>query len=207
MKVYLYVPNTMADWEIGFLTAELNSRRYFKDKTNSVEIIKVGPTRMPVVTMGGLSVTPDQSIEEIAIGDDDLLLLPGADTWLNEENRTVLLLAKKRIENGLKVAAICGATLGLAKEGALDKIKHTSIDKNYLKMICPQYAGEEFYQKELALTEKNLITASGIAPLEFTYEVLKMLGVFKASTLEAWYNLYNTKEDRYYFELMSSLNA
>lgn len=74
-------------------------------------------------------------------------------------------------------------------------------------MICPQYAGEEFYQKELAFTADNLITASGIAPLEFTYQVLKMLGVFKAGTLEAWYNLYNTKEDRYYFELMSSLNA
>lgn len=28
--VYLYVFDTMSDWEIGYLTAELNSGRYFK---------------------------------------------------------------------------------------------------------------------------------------------------------------------------------
>lgn len=28
--VYLYVFDTMADWEIGYLTAELNSGRYYK---------------------------------------------------------------------------------------------------------------------------------------------------------------------------------
>lgn len=29
-KVYLYVFNTMSDWEYGYLIAELNSGRYFK---------------------------------------------------------------------------------------------------------------------------------------------------------------------------------
>ena len=29
-KVYLYVFDTMADWEIGYLMAELNTGRYFK---------------------------------------------------------------------------------------------------------------------------------------------------------------------------------
>jgi len=33
MKAYLYILNTLADWEIGYLTAELNSGRYL-DKTN-----------------------------------------------------------------------------------------------------------------------------------------------------------------------------
>jgi hypothetical protein len=28
--VYLYVFDTMSDWEIGYLTAELNSGRYYK---------------------------------------------------------------------------------------------------------------------------------------------------------------------------------
>jgi hypothetical protein len=30
-KIYLYVFNTMSDWEIGYLMAELNSGRYFKE--------------------------------------------------------------------------------------------------------------------------------------------------------------------------------
>jgi len=29
MKVYLYLLDTLADWEIGFITAELYSHRYF----------------------------------------------------------------------------------------------------------------------------------------------------------------------------------
>lgn len=30
--VYLYVFDTMADWEISYLSAELNSGRYYKKK-------------------------------------------------------------------------------------------------------------------------------------------------------------------------------
>lgn len=29
-KVYIYVLDTLADWELGYVTAELNSRRFFK---------------------------------------------------------------------------------------------------------------------------------------------------------------------------------
>ncbi len=29
-KVYMYVFDTMSDWEVGYLTAELNTGRYFK---------------------------------------------------------------------------------------------------------------------------------------------------------------------------------
>ena len=29
-NVYLYVMDTMADWEVGHITTELNSKRFFK---------------------------------------------------------------------------------------------------------------------------------------------------------------------------------
>lgn len=74
-------------------------------------------------------------------------------------------------------------------------------------MICPKYSGEHFYQDKAAITEKNLITASGIAPVEFSYEVLKLLNVFRETTLEAWYNLYTKKETKYFYELMDSLKG
>jgi len=205
MKVYLYVLNTMADWEIGFLTAELNSKRYFKDKNVEVKIIKVGKSNKSITTMGGFIIQPDISIESIRFKKDDILILPGADTWLEDENKEILAIAKKRIENNLKVAAICGATIGLAKEGVLNCIKHTSNDKNFLKMVCPNYTGEELYQNIPAVTDKKLVTASGIAPIEFTYEVLKLLDVFKNNTLESWYNLYITKEVNYFYELINSI--
>ena len=205
MNVYLYVLDTMADWEVGFLTAELNSKRYFKDKNIEAKIIKIGNTNSSVTTMGGFVLQPDIPVDSLIFKDDDILILPGADTWFEDENNQILKIAKKRIENNSKVAAICGGTFGLAKENALNNIKHTSNDKDFLKMVCPNYSGEKFYQNTPAVTDKNLVTASGLAPVEFTYEVLKLLDVFKVKTLESWYNLYKTKESKYYFELMNSI--
>jgi len=51
MNVYLYVLNTMADWKIGFLMAELHSKRYFKNKCDELNIVKMGKTKKSVTTM------------------------------------------------------------------------------------------------------------------------------------------------------------
>lgn len=55
-----------------------------------------------------------------------------------------------------------------------------------------------------AVTDDNFITASGIAPLEFSYEVLKRINIMKTGTLEAWYQLYKTGEPKYFYALMES---
>lgn len=51
--VYLYVFDSMSDWEIGYLTAELNSGRYFRKGLAPVQIVTVGLEKTPVITMGG----------------------------------------------------------------------------------------------------------------------------------------------------------
>ena len=72
-------------------------------------------------------------------------------------------------------------------------------------MVCPDYQGEAYYKNEPAVTDGNLITATGVAPLEFTVAVLKALAVFSPETLEAWYPLYKTHETEYFFALMNSI--
>ncbi|WP_319559718.1 type 1 glutamine amidotransferase family protein [Marispirochaeta sp.] len=206
MNVYLYVLDTLADWEIGYLTAELNSKRYFRNKNDDCKVITVGNGKEPICTMGGLYITPDIDIKEIRFQHEDILILPGGDTWQEEENRNILLFAKDLISRGAKVAAICGATVGLATVGALDNKKHTSNDKGFLKMVCPEYSGESNYIEKPAIVDEYLITASGLGALEFTYEILRMLNVFRPETLESWYNLYTTKEAQYFYSLMSSLS-
>jgi putative intracellular protease/amidase len=103
------------------------------------------------------------------------------------------------------VAAICGATFALADNGMLDNRRHTSQDKEYLKMVCKNYKGENLYENKPAVVDGNLITATGIAPLDFTFEVIKKIDVMENNTINAWYNLYKTKEAKYFFELMNSL--
>lgn len=205
MKVYFYILNTMADWEYGFLLAELKSKRYFLPSKRDLEIITVSNDKEPKTSMAGLTITPDITVDEMDFFQDDLLLLPGGDTWMESENEAILIKAKEFISNDMNVAAICGATMGLARVGALDSKAHTSNDKGYLKMICPDYRGEEKYKDELVVTDTGLITATGIAPLEFSREVLRNLQVFSTETLENWYGLYAKKEAKYFFGLMQSL--
>ncbi|MNI73852.1 putative protease YdeA [compost metagenome] len=90
--------------------------------------------------------------------------------------------------------------------GYLDSRKHTSNDLEYLKMVCPQYKGEKLYEPGPAAADTNLVTASGVAPLEFAVEVLKQLDVFAPDTLHSWYNLNKTHQPEYFFQLMSSIN-
>ena len=202
---YLYVLNTMADWEPSYLIAELNSGRYFRTNATGYTVRTVGITKKPVVTMGGLRIDPDVSLDELTTDDAGVLILPGGETWLEDIHTPILEKAKEFLDAGITVAAICGATLGLAKAGLLDNRLHTSNDLGYLKTVCPDYTGESLYRQEPAVTDGNLITASGIAPLEFAKEVIRKLDVFSDQTLEAWYQLYVTHEMQYFYAIMESL--
>ncbi|MDA7025096.1 glutamine amidotransferase [Bacillus sp. CLL-7-23] len=206
-KVYLYVFDTMSDWEIGYLIAELNSGRYFKKDLAPLEVVTVGVDNNPVTTMGGLKIIPSISIDDCILERDDVFILPGGNTWMEAIHEPILKKVSKSLKEGTVVAAICGATMALAKKGLLDSRRHTSNNLDYLKMVCPDYLGEKYYQMEPAVTDGNLVTASGIAPLEFTMQVLKILEVFAPETLHAWFNLYQTQDQKYFFELMNSLES
>lgn len=202
-KVYMYVFDTMSDWEVGYLTAELNTGRYFKKGLKPLKVTTVGIDKNPIITMGGLKVLPEITIDECNVEVNDLLILPGGDTWTSQVHESVLEKTKEALTQGSVVAAICGATLGLAKKGLLDSINHTSNDLEFLKMVIPNYTGEKYYKMESAVNDENLITASGTAPLEFTIQVLKVLDVFKEEALSSWLNLYKTNNPKYFFELMN----
>ncbi|MCR8846428.1 glutamine amidotransferase [Paenibacillus sp. SC116] len=203
--VYLYVFDTMADWEIGYVTAELNSGRYFKKGLSPSKIVTVGIDKNPVTTMGGVKILPDMTLAECSIDSIDALILPGGDTWTEAIHQPILKIAERCLKEDIVVAAICGATMGLAQMGLLDSRWHTSNDLEYLKMVCPTYTGEAYYKLGSAVTDGKLITASGVAPLEFSVHVLKALGVFSQKTLQAWYSLNKTRESQYYYELMDSI--
>ena len=203
--IYVYIQDTLADWEPGHVLAELHSGRFLKDPALRYSTVLCGRTMDTIVTMGGLRLKPDMLIADIHPGESDLLLLPGADTWLDPAQATVLAKAREVLEGDAVVATICGATFGLANAGLLDKRPHTSNDLAAVKMFCPHYTGERFYVNEPAVTHGNLITASGMAPVEFAYQIFKRLGVMLPATLEAWYGLYTTKKPEYFYALMQSL--
>ncbi len=203
--LYLYVLDTLADWEPGHVIAELRSGRYLKDPALRYSIVLCGSTQDTVTTMGGLQLAPEVLIRDIKPAPGDVLVLPGADTWQDLAQAPALRAAGRLIDGGILVAAICGATLGLANAGLLDDRPHTSNDPAALKMFCPNYRGEDHYVNEPAVTDGNLITASGLAPVEFAYHVFRSLDVMAPATLEAWHGLFTTRRPDYFYALMGSL--
>jgi putative intracellular protease/amidase len=205
--LYLYVPDTMADWEPGHILAELRSGRYLKNPALKYHVVPCGRTMDSVTTMGGIHIAPEVLVDDIRPVPGDVLILPGADTWLEPAQEPVIAKVRELLDNGTVVAAICGATLGLANAGLLDKRLHTSNDPAALKMFCPHYRGDQYYVNEPAVTDDNLITASGLAPVEFAYHVFRKLDVMTPAALEAWHGLFTTRRPEYFYALMESLSA
>lgn len=113
--VYVYVLDTLADWELGYVTAELNSGRFFKKDAAQLTLKTVGCSKEPIHTMGGLTVVPDCLIEDVCIGATSVLLLPGANTWDDPKHDAIIKKAGEFLMAGATVCAICGATAALAR--------------------------------------------------------------------------------------------
>ena len=201
-KVYIYLLNTMADWEIGHISAELNSRRFFKKDAEEIDLKYVSVSKETVKTMGGLTVKPDCLVDDISIDEKTVLIFPGADTWNDESNNKVLEKAVEVLDANGTVCAICGATVALAKKGLLDQCSHTSNGKGFLEMFVPEYKGTDFYVDSPAVADKNLITAGATGSLLWAKLIIERLNVFSDKALESWYNYFKTGKAEYFFALM-----
>lgn len=203
--IYIYVLDTLADWELGHVTSELNSRRFFKKDEPSLSIKLISYAKEPITTMGGMTIVPDGLIDEIVVSDSSLLLLPGADTWHDPKHEAILIKASELLSVNASVAAICGATAALANLGLLDRRPHTSNGAGFLEMVSPDYKGQEFYKDQPSVTDNNLITAGSTNGLLWTKQIIEQLDVFQSDTLESWYKYFNTGDANYFFELMQTL--
>lgn len=203
--VYVYVLETLADWELGYITSELHSGRFFKKDAERVSLKTVSYSKEPIHTMGGLTVIPDCLTDDIVVSETSVLLLPGADTWNDPRHGAILKKAGEFLSIGATVGAICGATTALANYGLLDNRRHTSNGQGFLEMFCPTYKGQNFYIDEPSVADNNLITANPTASLLWAKQILEHLGVFQADTLEFWYEYFSTGKAESFFALMQTL--
>ena len=204
--VYIYVLDTLAHWELGYVTAELNSGRFFRKDAPEVSVKTAAISKEPVKTMGGLTIVPDCSISDIAADEKSVLLLPGANTWSDPKHSAIIEKAGELLSAGAMVCAICGATAALANAGLLDGRPHTSNGAGYLEMVSPAYRGQKFFIDAPSVADHNLITASSTGALLWAKQMIERLDVFQRSTLEAWYAYFSTGEAQHFFALMQTLS-
>jgi putative intracellular protease/amidase len=181
--VHLLVFDGFADWEPAFALAELR-------RSGGLEVVTVGFTAAPVRSMGGIRVLPDLALAAVDPARVRLLVLPGGDLWEGEYPREEFEAVLGRLGGtGVPVAAICGATLALARAGLLDDRAHTSNDPAYLERATT-YRGADRYVDTLAVRDRGIITASGLGATEFAREVFEELGVFSAEDRRLWYHVF-----------------
>ncbi|KPC82092.1 MULTISPECIES: DJ-1/PfpI family protein [Streptomyces] len=195
--VHLAVYDTFADWEPGFATAQLTRHGH--------TVRTVGLTAEPVTTMGGTRVLPDLALDGLRPEDSELLILTGASLWdTGDDLAPFARAARTFLDAGVPVAAICGATAGLAREGLLDERRHTSAVSFYL--AATGYAGGAHYEDADAVTDTGtgagpdgvprgaLVTAGPTEPVAFAREIFGLLGVFEPTKLDAWYRLFHDSD-------------
>lgn len=202
---HVHVFDTLADREPGHAVAQLNSGWFLRAPDARVPVRTVGVTKAPVRTMGGMTLLPDATLVEVTAENTAVLLLSGGDTWFDEVHAPVIERARALLSAGVLVAGICGATMRLARDGLLDQRPHTSDNLDALKATCPAYRGEAFFQQAPAVTDGPLITASGLAPLDFAYHILERLEVMSPAALQSWFDLYRTRKPEHYFALMKAI--
>ncbi|WP_052847782.1 DJ-1/PfpI family protein [Streptomyces avicenniae] len=180
--VHLAVYDGLADWETGHATAELARRGY------RVVAVGPGPDLAPVTTIAGLRLLPEVTLADLRAEDSALLILPGSGGWSGDALAPFARAARTFLDAGVPVAAICGATEGLAKEGLLDDRAHTAAAPFVL--AGTGYAGGEHYRDTDAVTDRDVITAGPTDPEAFGREILRRLGVLEPAVLDAWFRLY-----------------
>lgn len=183
-----------ADWEVSFAAATLNNQ--IQNIESKYSIKTVGITADPIPSIGGLTILPDYSIENIPTNYVALLLIGGM-SWCTTDRQPTTLTEKlipfvqNTIDRNIIVGAICDATTFLGANGWLNNCAHTSNTLSDLKKVAgSRYSNEKNYQNQQAVSDKNIITANGTAYLEFSKEILSALNAYSKNDIETHYDFY-----------------
>jgi putative intracellular protease/amidase len=175
-----------ADWEASLAASEIN-------KSTRYRVVTAGVTRQPVRSMGGLLVHPDIALAEMDMQRACVLMLPGGTRWEAGQPAEVTRVIQEYDRAGVPIAALCGATLGLARAGVLSGRRHTSNMRGYIQSYVPEYGGEQDYVDSPAVRDGNIVTASGMGAVEFAYEIISLLDLYSEADRRLWFAVFHDK--------------
>ncbi len=136
---------------------------------------------------------PTCALPSIDPTDVAVFILPGGDRWEQQPLEAELVGALTRLDQaGVPIAAICAATTAVVRAGLLRGRKHTSNGLTYLRQQVPEYAESASYVSAPAVRDRGLITASGLADVEFAREIMTELGVLSESGRELWAGMFRS---------------
>jgi len=176
-KAYLLIFDGLADWEPALALCEIN-------KSGKYDIATVGLSAEPVTSMGGLRIIPDLTLDAVDPEQAAVFIMPGGAMWEQGAHAQTIELLGRLHARGTIIAAICGASLEVVRAGLTHGLHHTSNSRGYLKAMLPEYRDEAHYVEKPAVSDRNIITASGLGSVEFACEILGGLNIYNGEELQ-----------------------
>jgi putative intracellular protease/amidase len=202
--VHVAVYDTLADWEVGHTIAHLRNGNWHREP-GGFEVKLVAISTEPVVSMGGMRIVPDLALADLAPSDSAMLIMPGSGRWTSDDAQYPKFTDKAQefLAAGVPVAAICGATQGMARAGLFNEHRHTSGGREALTRY-EHYTGADRYVDADAVTDGDLISAGPTEPVAFAREIFRRLDVYAPEKLDAWFRLFSSSDATAYYTLMSA---
>ena len=176
-KIAVFLFDNMTDYEITFLTHLLKVDA-------GKEIVTISYEDKIVRSASGVMYRADMRVKDVSDGDIDGLILCGG--WFGEVRSELIELIQKLNAKNKLLAGICGAgTFFLAASGVLQNVTYTTpitewTDKHREVFGKSDPFPRENYVQSRVVTDKNVITAQGIAFLDFAVAVCDWLGLFSS---------------------------
>lgn len=172
--IYVFIYNDMADFEISLLVHMLGADC---DKN----IITLAYDRHPIRSKSGLVYIPERRIKDVVHRDAKGLIIPGG--WNGEIRPELIELIRNLDAKKRFLCAICAGPRFLAKAGVLEGISYTTSIAEWTPERVENFKEEDPFPRETFLKERvvrdgHIITAIGMAFLDFAIEVCDALDLF-----------------------------
>ena len=183
-EVLLLLTDHWADWEASHAIVGISFAEQYAIKT-------IGINKQPKVSIGGMRAEIDYSIDEYQNFDNlAMIILTGSFSWAENRYNEIADFVRKATTGGVPIAAICGATIFLAKHGFLNNVKHTGDELEYFEEMLENeedYKGQKNFSVAQVINDGSFITANETAALEFAREIFRTLKTDTDDEINAWY--------------------
>ena len=180
-KILLFIFDGMTDYQITFITHLLSADA---DK----KIITIAYEDKIIKSRSGILYKPARLVADVLNEEVEGLIICGG--WYGDvRHELIQLIYNLNLERKL-LAAICGSgTVFLAKAGVLNDVKYTTPIVEWTQKHIDVFGEKDPFPRENFVLERvvrneNVITAQGIAFIDFAIEICD------------WFSLFENQEDR-----------